>query len=789
MTPHPATSSDLRGEAHDEAVHPVLGVFPLGFLLGGLLALTHAFLAHRARGDTSLSDEAVDFRLFAQAVHWPLVLGEAILAGVVCALVLAYAFPAKSLWARCFAVVVASVAIGAFVTGFPADVPGAGAAPLCASAGLLLIAIGLARIPFAGVVPLVVGVLIGIALPIGAAYRVQSTEPGMLARDVLVDLVASPDLLTTVARRPDAEPHPGVITPVVDQQSDTGDKPSLILPPNASQEFVVPNYGDGARLFAAAAADLSVAQHFPDGIDVAYRVLVDGETRWSTRIAHRPMPPGRWDTSGMRWRHVEEDGERGIAVRAGEVVRFETELIGGASPGDVNGDHLKLGFGGVMLTRTGRLPRAVATPDAPNIVFIVMDTLRKDRVGAYGYERPTTPNIDRLAAQGVRFSEAYATSSWTWPSTASLLTGLPPDAHGVKSAESCTLNQRIETLAEALQKRGYTTAAFVGNPIVEPNRYFDQGFESFDVEVPVFRPSDEVVPPALEWLREHAPLRFFLYLHLVDPHTPHVPHPEEALRLGLGPKPPDWPEGGLDRVSYDELPSDDVRAYTHDLYDASVATGDRWVGKVLAELDALELTDSTVICFTTDHGEELYDHGSHGHGHALWAELVESPLIFKGPEIPRDVRHGAVSNRYVPTTLARIAGADLSVYGANVDLLLDPTPGIAHFETAKGRWGEARRQQLFGVRRGPYTTHWRAMEMAASAVAAPNMRRFDVLSDPGEDADVIEVRVSEGREDVAVIQEFVKEAKEERPPLVLGMGEDGRNTFEQIGYGGKNAPD
>ena len=789
MTPNYATSPDIDTNPNDEAVHPVLGVFPLGLLLGGLLAITHALLAHNAQGATGLSDEAASFRLFAQAAHWPLLLGEAILAGVVCSLVLAYAFPARLWLARGFAILVSAVAIGAFVTGFPADIPGVGVASLGASAGLLFVAIGLARIPFAGIVPLVIGVVLGVALPIAAAYRVQSEEPGMTVRDVLVDLVASPEMLTAVEYRADAKPRPGVITPVVDQQSDTGDKPSLILPPNASQEFVVPSYGDGARLVAAAAADLSVLHHFPEGIDVEYRVLVGGETRWSVRIEHRSMPPGRWDTSGMQWRHVEENGERGISVRAGDVVRFETELVGGADVNAIQVEHLKLGFGGAMLVREGRLPRAVATPDAPNIVFIVMDTLRKDRVGAYGYERPTTPHIDRLASEGLRFADAYATSSWTWPSTASLLTGLPPDAHGVKSAESCTLNQRIETLAEALQKRGYTTAAFVGNPIVEPNRYFDQGFERFDVEVPVFRPSDEVVPPALAWLREHAPLRFFLYLHLVDPHTPHVPHPAEARRLELGPKPKDWPEGGLDRVPYDELPSEAVQKYAQDLYDASVATGDRWVGEVLAELEKLELTESTVICFTTDHGEELFDHGSHGHGHALWAELVESPLIFKGPEIPRDVRHGAVSNRYVPTTLARIAGAQLPAFGANIDLLRDPMPGIAHYETTKGRWGKARRQQLFGVRRGPYTTHWRAMDMDAAEVAPPNMRRFDVLKDPSEDADLIDVTAAEGREDVAVIQEFTEEAMEERPPLVLGMGEDGRNTFEQIGYGGKNAPD
>lgn len=766
-----------------EDVHPVLGVFPIGFLVGGLLALARVAFEHRAAAATQSDEEVLGFRLLAQAERWPDVLSEALIAGVVSAVVLAFGMSSRSLATKAMVLIVPAIAITAFMTGFPDGTPGFGVGTIAASIGLTLFAYGLARIPFAGKIPLVLGALVGIGLPLAAAHWVKTRQTGMPMRVVLIDLVAQPDLLNTVTYRAGAEPTPGIITPIVDQQSDTGDKPSLILPPNASQEFVVPAYGDGSRLVAAAGADLSVLKNFPQGIEVEYRVRIGGIVKWSTRRIHKPMAPGSWDTSSMQWQHVESGGERGLQVRAGQVVRFETELVGGIAAESLDASKLKLGFGGVMLIRTGRAPRAIPAPSAPNIVFIVMDTLRKDRVGCYGYDRETTPNIDALSRDGMRFDDAYTTSSWTWPSTASLMTGLSPDAHGVKSSESCTLSQRHRTLAEALQERGYTTAAFVGNPIVEPNRYFDQGFETFDVEVPVFRPSDKVVPQAIEWLRRHAPLRFFLYLHLVDPHTPHTPHLEEAARLGLGSAPADWPEGGLDRVPYDRPPSPETREYIDALYDASVATGDRWVGEVLAEIEALGLTESTIICFTTDHGEELFDHGSHGHGHAVWPELVQAPLILKGPGIPNEVRRGVVSNRFVPQTLAILAGAEFAPFGGSLNLVKDLLPDEALFETSKGVWGTARHQEIFGLRSSAFVTHWRATAIDAREVAESNMRRFDSLRDPGEQIDLINVSGIEGREAVGRIQNMVEEAREERPSLILGVGEGGQATLNDIGYG------
>lgn len=774
--------------ADEPDVHPLFGVFPIAVLLGGLLAVVRALLERSAAVGRGLDPEAAGFRLLARAAGWPEHLTEGLLAGLVAALLLTYAVASRRGTFVSLALGGTLLAVGAYLSGYPEPLPGITPPIVAASVACTVLAFGLARARFAGPFALAAALVLGVGGPIALGQWYRRAQPGMPVREVLVDLVATPGVTTVLQQRAGRPVEPGVLTPAKDQRTDTGDKPSLVMTPPAALQFVVPATSEGARLELAAGADESLFRHAPAGVDVVYRVVIDDEVAWETTYEHRPVPPGpAFDTTGQVWRHAGVDGERGLPVRAGQMVRLETAW-GDLRPDEGVADALRVGFGGAQIVRVGRRPREVAMESAPNIVFIVMDTQRADRMGCYGYGRDTTPNVDRLAARGLRFADAYSTSSWTWPSTASLHTGLLPDSHGVRGADACTLSQRFETLAEALQARGYTTAAFVGNPIVDPDRYFDQGFERFAVEkdslLAAFRMSDEVVPPALVWLERNAPLRFFLYLHLVDPHTPHRPDPREAERLGMVPRPVDWPERGLDGVPHHEEPSAATRQYVNDLYDASVATGDRWVGAVLAKLDELGLADRTVVCFTADHGEELFDHGDHGHGHAVWNELVHVPLVLAGPGIPTGVRRGAVSNRFVPTTLASLAGTALEVPGATVDLVADPCPGEALFSTTKGVWGTARYQTLYGLRRDVAITHWRASVLEPGDVAEADLRRFDALSDPGQRTDLVPILGAETRSDVARMQELIEEAAEARPPLVLGVGEGGRGTLRNIGYAG-----
>lgn len=764
----------------------VLDVLPLAFFLGGIAAVARALLVIGAT-PARLGDDARTLRVVAQAERWPELLGEALIAGVVSALVLDAASRARRAPMTALGATVTFLALGAFLSDFPASEPGLGVPVVVAALGLALLGIGLGRLGFRGVLPLALGVLVGIGFPLGLSRTVGAAQEGMPVRVVLMDLVAAPDLFTTFRSRTTAPPAPGVLTPAVDQRTDTGDKPSLVLPPPATQEFTVPRFPDGTRLVAAAGADFSVVERLPADVEelrIVYRIRVDGKVAWERTIAHRRMPAGTFDTTSMQWQHVEVDGARGLPVNAGQLVRFETDFAPGQDVERLTDDGLRLGFGGASLVRTYRERRRVARREAPNVVYVVMDTLRRDRLGCYGYGRGTSPRLDAFARDGLLFNDAYTTSSWTWPSTASLLTGLLPDSHGVKSSKACTLSQRIETLAEALQARGYTTAAFSGNPIVEPDRFFDQGFETFEVEVPEFRMSDVVVPPALEWLEVHAPVRFFLYLHLVDPHAPHSPHPDEAERMALPLPPPDWPEAGFRGILRRDTPSEAVKTYASALYDASVATGDRWFGEVLDKLDELGLSESTIVVFTSDHGEEVFDHGFRGHGHDVWAELVRSPLVMRGPGIPRGTRSGVVSNRFVPTTIASLVGANLEIPGLRVHLVDDRPPDEALFETTKGIWGKQTYQQIYGIRRGTEVTHWRETELGVKDLPDSDMRRFDALSDPVDAEDLSRVASESVREHVGRIREIVEEARESRPPLVLGVGAQGLDQLRGIGYTG-----
>lgn len=772
----------------------LLVVFPAAFLAGGLLALGSAALRIKAVPG-HLGEQARSLERVALATGWVDHLAEALFASTLATLMMSAGRRAGGRAVRIGVAVTTVFLILFYLSGFPGGTVGVtgasvGAAVLVSGGLLALDVLG-----FRGPLALVTGVILGVAPVWWMAGRVQAEDPGIPVRVVLYDLVAAPDLFETIDSRADVAPGPGVLTPAVDQQTDTGDKPALVLPPPAAQQMKVPAAAGSVRLMAAVGADGSVIQRLPralESLKVRYRILVDGVEAWSEVIEHRRMPQGVWDTSVFRWRHIVSADGPGLPVAGGQLLRFETALLWDSEEEralveGLDGEGLRLGFGGVTLEKEFREPRQIATPEAPNIVFVVMDTLRRDRLGLYGYGRPTTPRLDDFAREGLVFEEAYTTSSWTWPSTASLLTGRLPDSHGVKSSKACTLSQRLPTLAEALQARGYSTAAFVGNPIVEPNRYFDQGFETFAVEVPKFRMSDEVMPAALEWLEVHAPVRFFLYLHLVDPHTPHRPHPAEAERLGLPTPPADWPERGLDGVPSDPLPSPAISRYSSQLYDASVATGDRWFGELLDELDRLDLSEQTIVVFTSDHGEELFDHGRHGHGHEVFDELVRAPLVMRGPGIPTGRRDGVVSNRHIPTTLADLAGATLRTPGRQVQLVEDPLPNEALYETSKGVWGAARYQQLFGLRRGPLTTHWRVVPTAEAPLgvgptASGDLRVFDVIGDPAQLRDLGGMLPSEGEQGRWRIRELVEEAVDSRPPLVLGVGAQGQQQLEQIGY-------
>ena len=277
---------------------------------------------------------------------------------------------------------------------------------------------------------------------------------------------------------------------------------------------------------------------------------------------------------------------------------------------------------------------ASGTSDArlPHVLIFLVDTLRADHLGCYGYERPTSPNIDRFAAGAVRFEHPVAQSSWTRPATASILTGLYPHNHGARTRNQ-KLREDVSYLPEILSSLGYRALGISTNGNAGIDFGFRRGFSHFKqmrersarpgIHVPVWRAVDE----SLEWLERIGPGdSFFVFLHVTDPHAPYLP--PEALRQQFAPEAPAGP-GALHR----NQPADASHSTRDlkDLYDAEIAFVDEHFGRMLEELDRRGLLDDTLVVFVADHGEEFLDHGGHGHGATLFQEQIHVPLIIRLP--------------------------------------------------------------------------------------------------------------------------------------------------------------
>lgn len=273
------------------------------------------------------------------------------------------------------------------------------------------------------------------------------------------------------------------------------------------------------------------------------------------------------------------------------------------------------------------------TPLEPrNLVLIVADTLRADRLGAYGYSRNTSPNLDRLAEGGTVFERAYSHAPWTAPSVASVMTSKVPRDHGVMNWDVALAPSEL-TLAEHLQAQGYQTLAAVSHVIFRSELGFTQGFEAYDTSALLLGhpekavSSERVTDAALALLEARDPARpFFLWTHYFDAHNDYITHEGRSFA-----------EPG-------EHPSSRIKTNS-DAYDSEVSFLDHHVGRLLDALDAAGIADKTVVAFVGDHGEEFGDHGGENHALQLWDEVVRVPMIIRAPRL----RPGRVAD-VVPTS-------------------------------------------------------------------------------------------------------------------------------------------
>ncbi len=293
---------------------------------------------------------------------------------------------------------------------------------------------------------------------------------------------------------------------------------------------------------------------------------------------------------------------------------------------------------------------------ARNVILVSLDTLRADRLSAYGAERATTPKMDAIAARGVRFETALAPASSTPPSHMTMLTGTSPCRHGVWGVHlEDILPDEIDTLAEILGRNGYTTAAITENAYVAAPYGFARGFDSYaelkQMVADRNSPSPGVITPtgyaprtfaaAEQWLRENASRRFLLFLHTYQVHGPRRPGRPYAELFG------DTGPSGAPRSGFDPE--------FHDLrqYDRLVRQLDDLVGSLLEEIEDLGLAGETIVVLTSDHGEAFFEHGDHGHGWSVFGEVLRVPLVIWAPGLaqPSVVTAPAGLIDLVPTLL------------------------------------------------------------------------------------------------------------------------------------------
>jgi arylsulfatase A-like enzyme len=375
--------------------------------------------------------------------------------------------------------------------------------------------------------------------------------------------------------------------------------------------------------------------------------------------------------------------------------------------------------------------------DGPiNVLLISLDTVRSAELGVYGSGLPTSPSLDALAAEGVVFENAFATSPWTLPSHASLLTGLYPNRNGMRAARS-VMPDWIASLPELLAAGGHGTAAAVNSHYLDRKRGFARGFEQFEHFHPRRRRENplEVAETVLAWLRAMPPEPFFYFWHEYTAHSDYTALPEYLAPFE---KPYDGVLDGTTkqlkqvREGAIEVDDDDVR-HLLNLYRAGVRQVDAQVGRVIEELRSSGRLDRTLVVVVSDHGEEFLEHGGVLHGQTQYEEVLRIPLLMRGPGIPPGRRiHQPVSLVDVVPTVLALLGMDgpHDLDGRDLSPLFS--------ETASGNWPERAlfggaghntpgREPLRSVRRGRY-----------KLIHDPSRQQFelfDLQADPAERSD------------------------------------------------------
>jgi len=416
-------------------------------------------------------------------------------------------------------------------------------------------------------------------------------------------------------------------------------------------------------------------------------------------------------------------------------------------------------------------PKGTAGSPRRNVLFVTVDALRADHLGAYGYGRDTSPLIDTLAAEGTTFDLAFAAKPITSPSFASIMTGTHIRRHGIHGTSQILAPEHL-TLAEILRNAGFATAAVVENGNLFPIFGFDQGFDFYDYQPTVpGKPRDatELTDAALVWLKRGTKTPFFFWLHYIDPHNPYRPADRYQQRYvgdrfyGQIPLPPGEcePLKGASR-GFGEFADDPETnlAWHIAQYDGEVRFVNDELERFLAALERHHRLDDTLLVFSADHGESFGEKDLLGHGTATHDSSTHVPLFFRLPGvIPERKRiHEPISNVDILPTLLDLAGVEIppEVQGqSRADWILTDAShpdddAAAVIEAGYGhhvldgtqealrtaRWCYVWRDTRWALRpKSPVDLLWTWNALLEGALARDEL--YDLESDPGETKNLI----------------------------------------------------
>ena len=392
-----------------------------------------------------------------------------------------------------------------------------------------------------------------------------------------------------------------------------------------------------------------------------------------------------------------------------------------------------------------------------NVLLISIDTCRADYLSCYGFERKTTPNIDRLAADGILFENAITPVPQTLPGHSSMLTGTIPPHHGVHDNLGYRLDESNITLAEILDGNGFVTAAFVSAFVIDSQFGLSQGFDTYDDrfadKLNTFgineRTADETSSLAIQWLDDHKAERFFLFLHYFDPHAEYIP--PEPFRSKFADNP----------------------------YAGEIAYTDHWIGQVFKKLKEVNLYDSTLIIVTSDHGEMLYEHREKTHDYFIYQGNMHVPLIIKlpGNNKPSRIEQRVGIIDILPTVCSLLnIESPSGIQGEDLSAFINKSP------VAKERY-------LFCESLTP--TRYKANTLLGLVtdrykyIQTTRPELYDLIQDPSEENNLIQLQAQRGR----ILQERLrktieKTVKKAGPDGKVILNEDVLKCLRSLGYTG-----